>query len=192
MKLFDIVGGKVAIHTDALGIPCFRAIWDSHKDKKVASDIISYIVLNNHPDSPYVTSLYEADRLKKLNDELFDGKLEKDEQFEYAEKSYIEFLDTLPLKLLRGLRRSLESISKYLDTAKSDTMDMRMVKDILSAAAMTDKAIKSINTLEKQVRKDELESSTVRGGSEIGHFEIPKSNNKPGSVKTINDKYNNG
>lgn len=178
MKFFDIVGGKVVIHTDALGIPCFRELWDSNKNKDLAKNIISYIVLNNHPDSPYVTSMYESDRLDRLNKELFDGKLEKNDKFEYAEKCYIEFLDTLPLKLLRGLRRSLESISKYLDESNSDGMDMRKVKDILMAASMTDKAIKSIDTLEKQVRRDELESTTVRGGSEIGHFEIPKTKKK--------------
>ena len=52
MKLFDIVGGKVVIHPDALGIPCFRNIWDNNKDKDYVRDIISYIVLKNKYDSP--------------------------------------------------------------------------------------------------------------------------------------------
>lgn len=173
MKLFDIVGGKVVIHNDALGIPCFKSIWESRKDKMTAHNIISYIVLNNHPDSPYVVSMYEKDRSEKLKSELFPEGFEFTEEIEYAESMYKEFIDTLSLKLLRGLRLSLESISRYLEESKADGMDMKRVKDIMSVAAMADKSIRAISALEKQVRKDELETTTVRGGSEIGHFEIP-------------------
>ena len=46
MKLFDIVGGKVVIHSDVLGIPCFKKVWDADKaDKEHATKVISYIVL---------------------------------------------------------------------------------------------------------------------------------------------------
>lgn len=45
MKLFDIIGGSVTIHSDALGIPSFRTIWEQNTDKKHATDILSYIVL---------------------------------------------------------------------------------------------------------------------------------------------------
>ena len=49
MKLFDIVGGKVVIHSDALGIPCFKKVWDADKaDKEHATKVISYIVLKNY------------------------------------------------------------------------------------------------------------------------------------------------
>jgi len=38
MKLFDIVGGKVVIHSDALGIPCFKKVWDADKEQKMLSE----------------------------------------------------------------------------------------------------------------------------------------------------------
>ena len=48
MKLFDLIGGKVKIHPDAIGIPCFRRVWDADKpDKEHATKVISYIVLMN-------------------------------------------------------------------------------------------------------------------------------------------------
>lgn len=31
MRLFDIKGGKIIIHPDALGIPCFKRVWDADK-----------------------------------------------------------------------------------------------------------------------------------------------------------------
>lgn len=72
MKLFDILGGKVVIHEDALGIPSFRTIWDSNKDKKHATDVLSYIVLQNKWNSPYVVSLTdEKERSKRLKQQLF-------------------------------------------------------------------------------------------------------------------------
>ena len=72
MKLFDILGGKVVIHEDALGIPSFRNIWDSNEDKKHATDVLSYIVLQNKWNSPYVVSLTdEKERSKRLKQQLF-------------------------------------------------------------------------------------------------------------------------
>lgn len=71
MKLFDIVGGKVVIHPDALGIPCFRNIWDNNKDKDYVRNIISYIVLKNKYDSPYVQSMDADEAERKLKMELF-------------------------------------------------------------------------------------------------------------------------
>ena len=51
MKLFDLIGGKVKIHPDAIGIPCFRRVWDADKpDKEHATKVISYIVLMNKWD----------------------------------------------------------------------------------------------------------------------------------------------
>lgn len=172
MKLFDLVGSKVVIHNDTLGIPCFKRLWESTSDKMYATNLISYIVLKNYHDSPYVKSMQLSVREATLRKELFDAGWEPTEDVVEAEASYIEFCDTLNLKLLRSFRNKLDSISDFLEEP-SHGMDMKMVKDILSAAAMLDKTIRSIDSLEKQVRKEEIESVTARGGSEIGHYEIP-------------------
>lgn len=67
MKLFDIIGGKVVIHSDALGIPCFKRVWDADKpDKEHATKVISYIVLMNKWNSPYVQSMEADSREEKL------------------------------------------------------------------------------------------------------------------------------
>lgn len=67
MKLFDIQGGKVIIHSDALGIPCFKKVWDADKaDKEYATKVISYIVLMNKWNSPYVQSMEAETREPKL------------------------------------------------------------------------------------------------------------------------------
>ena len=82
MKLFDIVAGKVLIHNDALGIPAFKKVWDADKqDKELATKYLSYIVLKNKYDSPYVKSMDAEDIEPRLKKELFgkaDIKLPKE------------------------------------------------------------------------------------------------------------------
>lgn len=174
-QYFDIKGGKVTIHKSALGIPCFRNIWENEKDKSLADKYISYVVLNNHPDSPYVSSMESDKRRRIIAKELFsDENWTPSKEVTYAEEMYIEFLDTLILKMLRALRNRIESMSSYLAKMASEDMDLKMMKDILDIASKMEKAVKSITLLEKQVRKDEMESSRVQGGSDISHYEIPK------------------
>ena len=73
MKLFDILAGSVTIHEDALAIPAFRKVWELNKDKKHATDILSYIVLQNKWNSPYVTSIIdENERAKRLKQQFFN------------------------------------------------------------------------------------------------------------------------
>ena len=82
MKLFDLIGGKVKIHPDAIGIPCFRRVWDADKpDKEHATKVISYIVLMNKWDSTYVKSMDEDSRELKLKKEICN-----DENYKLIEK----------------------------------------------------------------------------------------------------------
>ena len=63
MKLFDIIGGKVVIHSDALGIPCFKRVWDTDKpDKEHATKVISYIVNPNIPKQLAESILYRLSK----------------------------------------------------------------------------------------------------------------------------------
>ena len=72
MKLFDINGGKVVIHPDALGLPFFKKLWEADKpDKTQATNVISYIVLMWYFKSPYVLQLEPDIREKKLKQLYF-------------------------------------------------------------------------------------------------------------------------
>lgn len=176
MKLFDIVAGKVLIHNDALGIPAFKKVWDTDKaDKELATKYISYIVLKNKYDSPYVQSMDSEDIEPRLKKELFgkaDFKLPK-EVIE-AEQAYIGFNNTLTLQLLRNARKKLESISKYYTESLDDLLDEKKVKDILAGMSSLGNTIKSLDLLEASVRAEELTNSKVRGGGELNPFELVK------------------
>ena len=96
MKLFDIIGGKVVIHENALAIPAFKKIWESDKaDKQHATAILSYIVFKNKWDSPYVLSIPYDQIESKLKEEFLgstDYVLTEDEQ--KAEDSFIRLQNT--------------------------------------------------------------------------------------------------
>lgn len=175
-KLFDIQAGKVTIHADMLGIPCFKAIWNSTEDKDYATNLISYIVLKHHYSSPYVESIGDIDyRDEKLRKELFAEGWEPSDELLYAENTFLEFSNTLLIQLLDSSRHAISVISSYYKSMLVESIDAKVAKEALAGIGSLDKTIKSLDSLVKQVRREDMETSRVQGGSEIGHFEIPKS-----------------
>lgn len=175
MKLFDIVAGKVVIHNDALGIPCFKELWESNKDKDLATRYISYIVLKNKFDSPYVKSMSTEDIPSRLKKELFkDADHILPVEVEICEEAYKGFINTLTLRLLNNARRKLDSISDYYQDSLGEELDEKKVKDILAGIKTLGEVIKSIDALEVNVRNEELATSKIRGGSELNPFELPR------------------
>jgi hypothetical protein len=172
-KIGDIVGGKVVFNSDTLLIPSFKKIWDSCEDKSYAHNVLAYIVFKHRYDSPYVISLPEEARDRVLKAELFKEGWEPDADVLEAERMYLEFTNTLTLRLLRSYRKKLEEISAYLEMPSSG-MDMKEVKETLAAGALLDKVISSIAELEKKIVQEEAGSSSARGGVKVGLYEIPK------------------
>lgn len=176
MKLFDIIGGKVVIHSDALGIPCFRRIWESDKpDKEHADRVISYIVLKNKWDSPYVQSM-EAEMIEpKLKKELFnDENYELTENELLAEKQYKAFCYTRTLEMLDNMRLKLDSVSKYYKESLEDLLDEKKIKDLLAGMTSVGNVLKSIDTLETMVKAEEVSLGKVKGDSKINPYELAK------------------
>lgn len=174
MKLFDILGGKVVIHSDALGIPCFKKVWDADKpDKEHATNIISYIVLKNKWDSPYVLSFDKENIEPRLKKQLLGDanyKLTPDEI--QCEKEFIGFQNTNTLQMLTNMRLKLDSISKYYRDSLDEILDEKKIKDILAGMTSVGNVYKSLDLLEKAVKSEELSSTKVKGNAEINPYEL--------------------
>lgn len=176
MKLFDIVGGKVVIHSDALGIPCFKRVWDADKaDKEHATKVISYIVLKNKWDSPYVQSM-DVDTIEtKLKGELFgDEEYELTENEAACEKQYQQFCHTRTLEMLDNMRLKLDSISKYYKESLEDALDEKKIKDLLAGMGSVGNTYKSIDALEAMVKAEEMAIGKVKGDARINPYELTK------------------
>lgn len=176
MKLFDLIGGKVKIHSDAIGIPCFRRVWDADKpDKEHATKVISYIVLMNKWDSPYVQSMDEDSRELKLKKEIFDDenyKLTTEELI--CEDEYKTLLDTRALQMLNNMRLKLDSVSKYYKESLDDTLDEKKIKDLLAGMTSVGGVLKSIDSLETMVKAEELAIGKVKGDAKVNPYELAK------------------
>lgn len=169
-KLFDIKNGNVVMNPTVLWIPEFKTIWDRDKadSKENATREISYIVFLHKFDSPYM-AYPEKDREKRiLHDYFKDQKGWKpDKEVNAAIKKYNELQDTISLRLLRASKKALEVIEDFFMTAEPDQVD-KVVKNAKELGNL----ILSLDKLEKQVQKEQLESGSVRGGQGTGPFEI--------------------
>lgn len=176
MKLFDIVGGKVVIHPDAIGIPCFKKVWDADKpDKEHATKVISYIVLMNKWDSPYVQSMNEDSRELKLKKEIFDDenyKLTTEELI--CEDEYKTLLNTRALQMLNNMRLKLDSVSKYYKESLDDTLDEKKIKDLLAGMTSVGGVLKSIDSLEIMVKAEEVAIGKVKGDAKVNPYELAR------------------
>lgn len=168
-RLFDIVNGKVIMNPTALWIPQFKKIWDRDKTKykNVAVNEISYIVFMYGFHSPYA-AYSEGDKEKKILEDFFPGQDWKpDQAIKEAIEKYNELQDSVALRALRAAKIGLDKAATYFETVSPDRAN-----EILRNAKELGPTVKSLDMLTKQVEKEQLENSSVRGGEGIGLFEI--------------------
>lgn len=178
MKLFDIIGGKVVIHENALAIPAFKRIWESDKaDKQHATAILSYIVFKNKWDSPYVLSIPYDQIESKLKEEFLgntDYELTEDEQ--KAEDSFIRLQHTRTLDMLDSIRLKLDTFNKYYKDSLLEELDEKKIEKYYAGFAKVKDTFVTLDYLEKAVKSGELETSKVKGDAKINLFELPNQN----------------
>lgn len=176
MKLADIIGGKVVIHPDMLLIPVFKELWENDEEnKEYATKLISYIVLNNKWDSPYVQSMDAETRESKLKERFFDNcdyTLTPEEKI--CEDEYKSFLNTRALQMLNNMRLKLDSISNYYKESLDDTLDEKKIKDLLAGMTSVGKVMESISSLEDMVKSEETSIGRVKGDAKVNPYELVK------------------
>ena len=174
-KVFDIVGGEVTFTAEALALPFFKVIWDRDKtkNKEIATKEISYIIFKNKYDSPY-TSYPESERGAIVIKDVFTKKYEPDDLVLEAEKRYNELQDSISLRLLKSSYVAIDAMINYFLSLPTKIIDDKIVRNLTASVKDLAATIKSLDSLEKQVQKEQLEDVRARGGSEIGIFELPR------------------
>lgn len=174
MKLFDIVGGRVVIHADALAIPCFRRIWEADNKNKVhATDVISYIVFKHNWDSPYVLSTSPEELESKLKLKVFKdaNHVLTPEELE-CEAEWESFNKTLPLQLLRSIRGRLWDQEEYYRTSKGDFLDLDEIAKMNKGIKELKGTLETIDALEKAVKAGEINVKKVKGDKAVNPYEL--------------------
>jgi hypothetical protein len=181
-KIFDIVNGKVVINAQSLAIPSLKKIWDrdKSKEKDTATKEITYVVFLCDYNSPYkeYSLLDKADRLKE---EIIGNKnWEPDLLINDAIKQYEELQQTTNTRLIRSSKVAAEKLAKYFEN-----IDFENAEDPDKLATATtaniervSRIIKSLSAMEKQLKVEQTESSSIRGGKEVGDYELPQNSNR--------------
>ncbi len=170
MKLFDIDNGQVILNPTSLWIPEFKKLWDrdKSKNKEKAARELSYIVFLYDYRSPY-QAYAENEREDKIVKDYFsdEPKWKPDKEVKAAIKRFEEFQSSSTLRLLRSTKYALEAINEYFKTASPDNID-KIVKNAKELGNL----VQSLDKLEQQVQKEQLEKNSARGGQDIGLFEL--------------------
>jgi len=183
MKLFDIVNGKVVMNPQVLTMPEFKFIWDRDDDidKDKAVKEISYVVFlcDESLTNPY-RAYKEGDRQDVLlRDFIKDKKWKPDKHIEAAIAKFMEATQTTNSRLLKSAKNAAEKLAGYFDMIDFNEVDkdgkyLYSAKELASNLAAVGNIVKSLHQLEEMVKKEQLETNTVRGGGEIGFYELPR------------------
>nr|DAI23413.1 MAG TPA: hypothetical protein [Caudoviricetes sp.] len=180
MKLFDIVNGEVALSAECIAIPPFRILWDSHKDKKLAQRKIEYIIFMYKWDTVY-KALSPEDRDRKVKLRVFnDENFEIDDQMKMVIEDYKELQNTINTRLLLAEEEGMEYIIRQFNSIREkenlvDNNNKPLITPDLVGKWMekANKAVEVHTKLLKAVRSEQSTLTKVKGGSEIGSFELP-------------------
>lgn len=178
-KIFDIQDGKVVLNANELSLPSFKKIYESDKTKNKDHAIakISYIIFMYKWDSPYMSIVDEDNRSSILKEELFnDTDYELDNQTLDAIDKFKIFQHTFSLQFLEDNMLGATKLMQHYRLLNWDEVDKsgRPLYSSRDLAANLEKAggiLKSLQLLKEQVRREEIENTRIKGGSEIGSYE---------------------
>lgn len=183
MRLFDIINGELVINNpNVLAVPEFRVIWERDKDsdKENAVKDLSYVVFlcDESLHNPY-RAYKELDREATLKkDFIGDINWVPDKELQAAIDKYREATETTISRLLVGAKSAAEKLAEYFHNVDFSLLDAQgkpiySAREVSTNIGSVGNIVKSLNSLEEMVRKEQLETSVVRGGGEIGFFENP-------------------
>ena len=173
MKIFDLVAGKVVVHAEFIAIPPMKRYWESTTDKDHANKVLSFIILCDYWDSPYVKSMNDDIREEKLKEEIFknkDYKFTKDEQI--CRDEYARLLDTRNLKMLKAMRNKIDTVSSYYEESIGEELDEKRIKDLLAGMEKVKAVFQTVDFLEKAVKAEELDNTKIRGNAQLNPYEL--------------------
>lgn len=180
MNLFKLEKNKVVVNAPALTIKDFKALWsrDTSKTKEKAIREFSYIYFLVDWNSVY-QSIAEDERHAMLKEDLDLGDTwEPDHLVIQAKKRYEELQETATMKYARSVRRAFWDMVTYFESVDYKERDNKgqpvyKIQDVTKAMADSGRLVETVKKLEAIVKKEQLESSRVRSGDELGAFEDP-------------------
>lgn len=182
MQIFDIDNNKVILNASSLVIPEFKKLWDRDKTKgkHKATKEISYIVFlcEESSSNPY-RAYKDFERESILRKDFMGEGWQPDEDILRAIDKYRDLKQTTNSRLLRSAKRAADKLAEYFDQVDfsllgKDGKPVYSSRDLSANLKEVAGIVKSLGILEDMVRKEQTESPNVRGGGDIGFYEVPR------------------
>lgn len=191
MKLFTLVDNVVQIEPELRLIPEFRKVIEADKDrnKRTALKELAYVYFMADYRSAFL--IYpEKERSKRIRaDQELPEKVPPTTQA--ALDKYTEFQQTPSSKALKAVREGLltssaviELLQKKLeammeqageDLVGTSTEDIvALVTQLISLSGKLPANIQQVHDLEEKLKKELASDTRVRGGGDVGLFEVPR------------------
>lgn len=177
MKVFDIISGEVIIDANRLIIPEFKKLWDRDKtkDKSKATKEIAYITFKYDlsADNPY-RGYNEYERDEVLKRDIFGNiNWSPDPEMVLAIAKFQDLMETTNIRVLLGAKQAAEELAKWFRGVKA-TDEEFSVTELSRNLKEVGNIIKSLAQLEEMVKREQLDKTVTRGGTDIGMYEIKR------------------
>ena len=81
------------------------------------------------------------------------------------------YYDNLLARLLRGVKRRLEKVSRFYEESLYEELDDTVANKFIDTVGKLEKMITSVEALEKSVKAKESVGTKVKGGAKINPYE---------------------
>ena len=172
--MFDIKGNKISLSTDDLAIPPFKDHYNNAEDKAQALKEIEYVVWLNKWNTPY-EAYPEKERASKVAEDVFkDKKYIPTAEVKELSKRFIEFQETPGTRLLAASRSAAEGLTEAIYLYSAEAMDIDTAIKVARILKDVGNIVKSLDMTMKQAKAEQMETGRVKGGGQIGLYELPK------------------
>ena len=148
--------------------------------KGLATKEISYIVYlcDESIDNPY-RAYRDDERERILLKDFMPENWTADKEVLSAIDRFRELKQSTNSRLLRSAKKAAEKLSEYFDSVDFSMKDgsgkpVFSSRDLASNLKEVAGIVRSLNLLEEMVRKEQMESSNVRGGGDVGLYEVQR------------------
>lgn len=172
--MFDIKGGKIVLNTEDLAIPPFKDHYNNAEDKSYALKEIEYVIWLNKWNTPY-QAYPKKERVQKVALDVFNDKdYIPTAEVKELSKRFIEFQETPGTRLLNASRSAAEGLTDTLNQYSMEAMDIDIATKVSKILKDVGNIVKSLDMTMKQARAEQMEAGRVKGGGQIGLYELPE------------------
>lgn len=172
--MFDIKGSKILLNTDDLAIPPFKNHYNNAEDKAQALKEIEYVIWLYKWNTPY-EAYPEKERAQRVAIDVFkDEKYTPTAEVKELAKRFVEFQETPGTRLLTASKAAAEGLTEALNAYSAGAMDIDIALKVSRILKDVGNIVKSLDMTMKQARAEQIETGRVKGGGQIGLYEIPK------------------